>query len=269
MKKRPWPIVILAVLHILAAPGNLIFNAYIAHLPLSQKWAEYMQPNYRPIAFFYFAIPIIAGLSIYICKRWSFWVYVATIALTCASSWYGYHSRGGAVSLGLLIGVLLLDLIIVFYFFLPAVRAVYFDPRLRWWETNPRYRTNINARWKSPTGEYNGEILNFSVGGLFFKSAQTPQDNSEIEVSFDFEEKSYRLTGLAILHSHQKNMGFGMKFHATPKNTKAGAELVKKFDAAGGMITDRLPGKEDNFFSWAKRLVTTGKGLVPEIKNRK
>lgn len=269
MKKRPWPIIILAILHVLAAPGNLIFNAYIAGIPISQKWHEYMMPQYRLLALFYMLAPVIAGLSIYICKRWSFWVYLVTLLSLCASSYYGYKTHAGAVPLTLLFGVLFLDLVIVLYFFLPAVRAVYFDPRLRWWETHPRYRTDFTAHWQQEDIGSQGEVLNFSVGGLFFKSAAAPADNAPIRVSFEYGGKNYEFVGTAILHSLQNNMGFGMKFQHTPESTRAAAELVKKLGAAGLLIKNRLPGPEDGFWSWLKTLVTTGKGIVPEIKQRK
>lgn len=269
MKKRPWPIVILALLHILAAPGNIILNAFISDVSISQKLQEYLAPEYRNMAIFYILAPIVAGVCIYICKKWSFWVYVLTLFLISLSSYYGYTTKSGSVSISLLVAVLIVDIFIVSYFFLPAVRAVYFDPRLRWWESSPRYKVSSPATWNTSDINYSAEISNFSLGGLFLKSETYPKDDEKVHILFEYDGVDYDFIGNAIIHSQQNSMGFGVKFNQNSHTAKVASELVKKLDSKGLLIRDRLADSNDSLKNWSKQVLTTGKGLIPDVKNKK
>lgn len=239
-------------------------NAAIAHVSLAYKWAEYTSPAYRLHLLAYVLAPIVAGVAIYICRKWSFWLYIATMLFISVMSYYGYRTHAGAIGAVWPILLLAIDAAIVSYFFLPAVRTVYFDPRLRWWETLPRYRAEFPGRWSDEAGSHPGEVANFSAGGLFFKSADLPADESRATVAFEKNGVAYAFKGRVILHSKQNSLGFGFKFDA---ETAEARSLAKTLAAEGRLIAHRAGTAEDGFFPWLKN-AAKGKGLVPQTKRR-
>lgn len=269
MKTRPWPIIILALLHIVAPFGNFIVNAHLAGLTLWQKWQTVVaEPNLKINLITFFA-PVAAGLAIYACKKWSFWLYLAMIALISGLNLMIYRAHSTSLNLTLFAAFTVIDLALVTYFLIPAVRSLYFDPRLRWWEASPRFRANRPGRWRSGENGGDGELVNFSAGGLFFKSAQVPGDNALVDISFADGGRERNFSGHVIHHSKQNLAGFGVKFDRSSQQAKEAADFVRKLDAEGMMITDRLPGPEDSLAAWLKRVFTTGQGLVPETKKKK
>lgn len=269
MKTRPWPLIILALLHVLAPFGNFLMNVHLSGMTMWQKYQEATAGPNLKITLVTFCAPIIAGIAIYACKKWSFWLYLAMIGLISVLNFLVYRARAGGLSLGTFLIITLVDLAVVGYFLIPAVRALYFDPRLRWWEASPRYRANRQGRWKSGETQGEGEIANFSVGGLFFKSASVPADDAVVDISFVDEGRERRFSGHVIHHSKQNLTGFGVKFDRSAQTTREATDFVRKLEAQDMMIKDRLPGPEDSLGAWFKKAFTTGEGFVPDVKKKK
>jgi len=68
------------------------------------------------------------------------------------------------------------------YFINPRIRRLYFDPKLHWWRTKPRYETNApclvryKQRWYYPT------LLNLSSGGCFIEWRQPLEKGTSFEL---------------------------------------------------------------------------------------
>ncbi len=120
----------------------------------------------KHLLFVYVFVPIMAGVFIYICRRWSYWAYLGCLALIFLSNLYSFLTSMNLSTFLALVIVLLADLVVVAYFVVPSVQKVYFDPRMRWWEAAPRYNFDTE-------GFVNGQrafIKNLSQGGLFMTS---------------------------------------------------------------------------------------------------
>ena len=57
-------------------------------------------------------------------------------------------------------------------FFRKHIIAPYFNPRLRWWEAEPRYKIDIHAEIITGNAGLTGEILDISQSGFFMSLAQ-------------------------------------------------------------------------------------------------
>lgn len=270
MKRRPWILVVLAIVHILAPIGNLLINAYWARIPFWRYIQIFFQPANFERQWVHIIVPMVAGIAIYLCRFWSFWVYLFCMCLLFTFSYFGYVERSGSVSLVGLITVYVANIVVVGYFLVPAVRVVYMDPRLRWWETKPRYRADIKARFRNIDGADLtwGTVSNFSEGGLFLKSESVPADRSIIQVLFDYAEDSFEFSGEVILHKQRVSQGFGVKFVDHPLIKQRAKKVTEELDKQGMLIQDRQRNSEDNFTHWLKRLVKTGKGIFPEQSKR-
>jgi hypothetical protein len=271
MRKRPWILVVLALVHIVAPIGNLIINAHWARVPFFHYVHLFFQPANFAKQWIHVVIPILAGIAIYLCRRWSFWFYLLCMCTLFVASYLGYQQRVGSVSLLGLISVFVINIVLVGYFLVPAVRQVYLDPRLRWWQTKPRYRADIPAQFSEIEGEATlepGQVINFSEGGLFIKARHLPDDHSVIRVQFHYDNADYEFKGTVIHHQHRKAMGFGVQFLEDGEEKSAAKQVTHSLHANGLLMVDRQYSADDDFTVWLKRLVKTGKGLLPEFTKK-
>ena len=183
MRQRPWILVVLAGLHFVAPVGNITLNALLMKRNVLDYFAYAMQLEYLQRNWFIIVGPLVAAIAIYACKKWSFFVYLVAITVLFVFSYSGYMSKAESISILPVLFVYLVNVSVVSYFLLPAVRQVYFDPRLRWWESQPRYRCDFQCSWSKGESEASGHIGNFSINGLFLKSDKFPEDSSEITVT--------------------------------------------------------------------------------------
>lgn len=213
----------------------------------------------------YIVVPVVAGIMIYICKRWSFYGYLACLAVAFLVSLYGFSTDVSLLNFVYLVGVLLVDFVLVAYFMVPAVRQIYLDPRLRWWESAPRYRADFEAE---VVGNGLGQVVNISEGGLFFKSAAELADHAVIDIKFSYQSQSYLVKGVVVHHRNMGVHGYGIQFKHSIESAKAVKHLVSMMEDDGRRLHDRDPGEEDSFMRWLRELVSTGSGFIPKTPKK-
>lgn len=263
MKRKPWSIIILAFLHILAPVGNLIFNAHRSHHTILEHWNYWMNLMPKPLLFSYVILPFMAGVFIYICKRWSYWAYLFCLALIFASNLYSFSTDANLTNLVFLIVILVVDLLAVAYFVVPAVRNVYLDPRLRWWEAAPRYLFSNSLDINGTEGI--GNIKNISEGGLFALATTNLFEGQAVKLTWLFEGKIYQVDAKVVYKSARSSVdGYGVQFVHTPESQKQIKMLCSQLRERGQIVPDRLPTPEDSFGHWLKNLIVKREGLFPK-----
>lgn len=271
MRRRPWALVILAVLHLMAPLGNVVMNALIANRDVVEYLSLSLSSAYITKNWIMLVAPIIAGISIYACKRWSFYVYLFSITALFAFSYIGYQSKMNSITLWPVLFVYLINVGIVTYFLIPAVRSIYFDRRLRWWEIQARYRCDLQCQWfsKSRNETQPGHVENISENGLFLKAEVYPDSQSMVEITLPVgSDTEVKVEGEAILHNRVDAIGFGVKFKHTAESKRLIKQIVADLDAQGLRISTLDLRPEDSFTYWVRTLMTTGKGLLPRRENR-
>ncbi len=263
MKRKPWAIIILAILHIFAPLGNLIINAHWLHHSLLEHWNYWM--NFMPRILFmtYVVLPVIAGVAIFICRRWSYWIYLGCLGLIFTSNIYSFYTDVSLVKFLFLLFVLIVDLLAVAYFVVPAVRVVYMDPKLRWWESAPRFQfahiIDINKRLNA------GHIKNISEGGAFLTTEFPLKEGNRISLTWDFENHYYQVSAVVVFKNTRANAeGYGVQFNHTNESKKQIKRLCAKLKVSGLLIQTVVPGPEDSFGNWLKKLIFSREGLFPK-----
>lgn len=263
MKRKPWPLIIIAVLHILAPFGNLLLNATKSGRSLSEQWFYWSQVLPKSLVFIYIIVPIVAGLLILICRRWSYWLYLVCLGLVFISNVYSFTTNANLMSFLLLVVVVVADLLVVAYFVVPSVQKVYFDPRLRWWEAAPRYHFDIE-------GQVNGTaayIKNLGQGGLYLTTGPELAEGDRADIFWNFEGVEVRMPGKVVYKSNRPGFpGYGVKFDPNPEGEKKVSQAIATLHRRRKIVVERLPGPEDSFGVWLKKLFTTGEGLFPRVR---
>lgn len=263
MRTKPWSLIILAILHALAPCGSFIFNAYWAGRTLLQQWHYWIDVLPPALLFIYVVLPMMAGLFIFICRRWAYWAYFACISTILLSNIYSFYTNLTLGTFLLLMIVAVVDLLVVSYFLASPVQQIYFDPKMRWWEAAPRYRFDVE-------GTVNGEkafLKNLSQGGLYFTSGPQIAEGNKVEISWNYKGKEQIISGLLVYKSMNKNeLGSGVRFDHTEETHKQVKYFVDQLQAEGLIVTERLPGPQDSFLSWLKKLILRGEGLFPKTR---
>ncbi|MBY0470446.1 PilZ domain-containing protein [bacterium] len=222
-----------------------------------------------------FGLPVIAALSIFAMKRWSYAIFLAIMFWNAYQNFFTWKETQDVFGIASLAAVQIMNLGLVTYFLIPAVRLGYFDSRLRWWESSPRFDVKIGASAKVHGSTYPCKILDISEGGFFveFSSSKKIAQFKHIEIQFRFLNLVVSAPGHAV-HARQEGekkgyaRGFGCQFGNLNTKTKA---KIKKLSRALQLLgfepklTDnRLTWKSD-FKHWVRGVFSSGKGLVPNI----
>lgn len=268
MKQKPWILILLALLHAMAPIGTMIVNAYWAQRDVIEQFRLFFMPHNFSHEWPHLVLPLVAAYAIWTCRKWSFYLYILCIAGLCYISYIGYESGNSSINPTRLFMLYTFNLLIVGYFLVPAVRRVYFDPRMRWWESSPRYFLKTEVKFTSGGEPQMGHVDNISETGILIKSDSLPTDKDIVKIQFQFDNHEYNLEGRVVHHLHLKEMGFGVQFIVNLSTRKKLKTLINALDEKGLIDPHRLPSQEDSFSSWVRALLS-GKGVLPQGPQKK
>jgi hypothetical protein len=254
MKSKPLAIVVLAALYFLAPLVNIWFSSYLEHLSvleyLREAWARH---EYLGLLFLFGLWPL-AGLAIYAVKGWSYPVYLVIAGITVYSNTVTWLQFPGQFSLTLMLCAHAVNIGIVGYFLLPAVRAPYFDPRLRWWEQKPRYCVKIDAILKAGSAtELKGQISNLSEGGVLVRSEAKLEAEAPVRIAFAHLGFKMDLSGKVVHFRQDQEWVVGIQFNTkamTHEESKDVRRLVRTLDQLGTPTVREKPNVWRDFKAW-------------------
>lgn len=174
---------------------------------------------------------LIAGLLRVTKAGW--YTLVAVIALWGIRDLYIYYSKHGQ-SLTPLFVHLVIYITSLSYFINPRVRHLYFDARLRWWRTKPRYETHLPFVLRSRS-EWHYPILgNISEGGCFVETPHAFELNDKVEITIPLPiplnlSVIKTMAEIRWVSRNPLRLGIGVQFeNLTPPTTKALKQFVHK-----------------------------------------
>lgn len=272
MERRPWPIVILAIIHFLEPFAKILFYSTLWNLPVS-RFVSFLIHHTSPVeqTLFLASFPL-GGICILAVKKWSLPGYAAVQAVTLAGHIYYHVNAPQAFPLYLIATLTLLNLSVVAYFLLPAVRLAYLDPSIRWWESKPRYLVDWKGKALQGKRATDLRVSNISEGGLFVTvpgSKAALEVNELIQVEFEFLETPMSLVG-RIRHQNAKGTDkkYGIEFSELTPGVRA--QLKRGIRELRRRRFPRQGRREEtwqSFRNWIADL-STGKGFLPEPNKR-
>lgn len=112
------------------------------------------------------------------------------------------------------------------------IRVPYFFPKIRWWESDPRYRLSVPVKIKRKDGkEMDGDILDLSLGGCFVK-LRSDIDLYE-SVSTQFQVFGFNIKCEAVVVWRTQSTvthprGIGLKFEQLPRTERRSLRQVNQ-----------------------------------------
>jgi len=215
MIKRPLAIKIFSLIYILLP---LHIYAQIAYFSRFDFWEVDKVFSLFPLhAYVLSVLWVVVGICIFCVKRWSFYVFflhsISMIVWNIYFSWT--HPR---YPIELIIFFLAALFLITGFFILEPIRAPYFNPRLRWWEQEKRYRVDlpVTIQHVDDNKVTKGKTYDISKSGLFFVGEFPDTVGGIVKVQIEHDElSSIPLVGEIVWVSEAKGrypQGGGIKF---------------------------------------------------------
>ena len=165
--RKPVSIVLISLYYMVSPVTNLAQILLVTGLPLSgpvNLWSILTVSDWAVLV----AFPVV-GWGMFSVRRWGWIAFVAFTVLLI-----GYNTASFMVNhtynLGLVITYNVALAAVSSIFFRKHLRAPYFNPRLRWWNADPRYQTNLEAHLDGVDSGCDAEVLDISRTGIFLGS---------------------------------------------------------------------------------------------------
>lgn len=173
----------------------------------------------------YYILSIMAitvGYALWEVRRWGWYLLVTVNILMSYLNAVVVNEFGATHHKGLSYVISLLFLAIITYRVAREIRVPYFFPKIRWWESNPRYRLSVPvklARIQHPqlkdAPPMDGQILDISMTGCFVKLRGDIAQHETIALKFTVFGFTLECEGVVVWRTtstvtHPK--GVGIKF---------------------------------------------------------
>lgn len=266
MKKKPWSIIVLSVLHWISPIGNILVNAYQTQVSVPEFVSALFIPGNEIHFFVLVLLPLISGFCIFHCRKWSYAVYICLMIIPFIYSFMTLKGNYELYDVTFRLLVYFVNVLIVGYFMMPNIRNIYFNPRIRWWQTDPRFETDFLAEiFLQDEKIGSGQIKNISVGGFFIAMTEALELEKNVNIRFSSEEQKFDIVGRPVFHRTFAPAGYGFKMEIGESKKSGVRELVKKLKAKGALVQGRAPSPEDSFKSWLSKAWRSRSAWIPEV----
>jgi hypothetical protein len=272
MHRKPWPIIFITIIFCLIPFMNLYISYYSSKSDLSfSAYIDHLL-NYSENYFSLFTMIFpgsIAAYAIYSVRKWSYPVFLVCIAWITVQVFRDFTVNMALSAILLKIGLpILINFVCVSYFLLPEVRATYYDPRLRWWETKPRYLFSTDLVITLGKNELKGKTTNISDGGMFAILPQPIETGSVVEIKFVLLQIDFKLNG-KVVYASADGISHGIQFvDLMAFQQRELADAMRILARANYRESRPMPVWTEDLIVWLKKLFTTGEGIVPKISKK-
>lgn len=268
MKRRPWPIIILAFIQILMPFFNILMNAWLENVSPDIYFRAFVhfQPPAKVATFF--LLYLISGAAIFLMKKWSYavfllitsWNILSNIIIWVRDYYPSSHSLWTDHSFWILVLANLTNIAFVTYYLLPSVRKVYFDRTVRWWESKPRFLLKILANFQQNKNPQSipCTICDLSMGGAFIETSQQLAMGDTITLSIPLYDRSIQIKS-TVIHKREGNSspeakGYGLQFQRNPETDKKIKNLTACLRSFGFPLRWEPESTWESFVDWAKKI---------------
>jgi hypothetical protein len=286
MQNRPAWLTVLAGLHILAPVFSLLGLAWIFHIS-PVFYTEYLYRLGKLELLKFFGLLPLAGFALLRVRAWSYPVFCLAVTMALVEHFQNLRSYPHYIPVGFVVGLGALNLAIAGYLLRRAVRRPFFEPALRWWESQRRYPVRLDCRWyinrdgsASPDapgssdakdevnaqvskGEFEGVIRDISSGGVLLEVQEgfASEDPTRLRVRIQTGDFSARgeLMHWRMLEENQgtnsdgsvKRIALGIRFKGLSWQERRGIRrLLGRLKRAG------VTPKQSSAGTWLQRLAS-------------
>lgn len=254
MLHRPWSLIAVAFLHLLVGPFLVFLVSQQTRFDIGEylyRLKEFDPMIYGPL-FFY---PVFMSIFLYLMKRWSYVVYVLIFAIEILVLSRSYFSSGNVYFDLNLLSLIISHSVLFVYVSFTSARQIYFNPRLRWWESKTRYQVQLPISMIDLTNSIlEATLVDYSEGGAFVKTTSKNEtgkgfDQSHYTLQMKFEDQELAFSGQIVHRRSPHEAGF--QFIYKSWSEKRMAQKIAKAMAKKGLPRRTPPlNRWNSFKSW-------------------
>jgi hypothetical protein len=210
----------IALLYMAFPAAYVLFVALLFDIPAHQCVKILLSPSYYLLS----AFAVAAGYGLWEMKRWSWYVFLFASISTVYGNAVLVSNYGESHHKIVAFVISVLAVVGLVYRVGREVRVPYFLPRIRWWESNPRYKLVAPVQIARAGGtRIDGEILDLSMGGCFIKLKHELQQDETLELQFAVFGHTLECGGSVVWRTHSTvthPKGIGVKFGPLPRHQR-------------------------------------------------
>lgn len=270
MKRRPWPIVLLALCQLFSPLVSLLVSAYSNKVgfALMTKAIWSYGSLFDRVNFFF--IPILIGLLIFFTKRLGLILICISISFDVINNLLEWRSSHNSSALVIVLLANLVNIALLVYLLLPRVRKVFWEAEIRWWEHAPRYVLSLPATIivEGESKKTEATLADFSSAGASLELSHPHLNKGAVvDVEFEYDSISYLFKAevVYVRSLYDGRSKFGLR-HA---ETEDMLRLADKLKHKGVPITRIDKDWKTDFLMWIKTAVKSPKAWIPETERDK
>lgn len=273
MPYKPWPIIILAILHLIEPLVKLpVYSLYLG-IPLDRLFLfVWSKMTVTKLFLDYLLFPIM-GIAILRVRPWSLGVVVIGEIIAAVKYYPIFRAFIDNQMYGnfvFFLALFMLNILVLVYFFVPAVWKTYLDAKVRWWEHKYRYRLNVPVKLLKDGQELTGEIQDISESGLFVKISEELPLDTLYQLLINSHGLELDLHG-RVIHERRDDggySGFGIKFEKKCfKRWLNMKKLIYRLEREKAPRRPERVGFFKGLWNWLTGAVR-GKDIFPDYQKR-
>lgn len=203
---------------VLGALYNLPFHK-MAAMPFSNSYLAHS------------ALAVGTGFALYRMKSYAWHLFILHCLLTVGEQFYVAFTLAENYHVQIPFALVCLVVVISLFLLKLEFRVPYFNPKIAWWESDPRYKISVPAQMTSSDHFYQGEIMDIGAGGCFLKSKENLRMDQLIHVKFSLFEQNFDCAGKIVWRTdsgvtHPK--GVGVRFLGLDKKNQIALRMTVK-----------------------------------------
>lgn len=207
MNRRPGLLVLLAFLYCVSPLIYPVFVSIFFGTPLGTVAKETLDSNSTLRNVEMFILPIFLGLFTFVARRVSYFVVVTGSIYLVVRNFVEFAETNDSIPMTGMVALNLLFIFVIVYLSRRSTRDIYFNPKMRWWETDPRYVVGWDGslgRAAKSAGKM--KIRNIAIGGAAIETSDSNfLPHEPVVLEFRNGSESFRLTAGVVWE--QKNAG--------------------------------------------------------------
>jgi len=267
MPRKPLSIVLVSLGYLLSVPCILIQTAIMVKLPLIGGTNLFQRLGAND--WIVLALYVVCAVAIYMVRPWGWYVFVVSSLYFIVSNTIVFMIRP-QYSVALLIVYNLGFAVVTGIFFRRALISPFFNPRLRWWESDPRFHLENTVEIHLPgRGDAAGtgplvltHLADLSRGGCFVKSPRVLDEGREYPIllhcmGVHVSLKARVMREFLIPHipgSPGDLYGYGLMFISLPHaEAELLGEILSSLETSGFVDRNREQKLKDDAYAASTR----------------
>ncbi len=262
MPYKPWIIVFLSVVYFISPPIIIITTSYVSLVPLTGQDGIFSRLSLSDISILITYLAI--GLCLLSMRKWGWWGFILLSLYLIGYNLLAYLKNPFYSPLSLIIFTILLTTAAGLLFRKELI-APYFNPRLRWWETDRRYDLSFRCRINFGRDSLSVPVFDISRGGCFLAVDKPAPLSRILTLDISINRLFLSLKGEVVRGATEPVKGWGIVFKDLSVMESRGIkELINLLKIYHGEIHDNLGDRRHRRYANPFYVYLGGEGVTGE-----